>query len=151
MVALHTTAGCKVEDNSNYSGELVTKDCDINSPTQPGNQGCLFRAPSSMSYGNAFNSIGGGIYAAEWTTDSISVWFFPRYRIPSNINGEHPDPSSWARPIAHFTGCEFDKFFQEQRIVRVSKQSAVLSKSFFSPELTESYFLSADHQYRLLW
>ncbi|PGH06871.1 endo-1,3(4)-beta-glucanase [Blastomyces parvus] len=117
VVALHTTAGCKVEDNNKYSGQLVTKDCDVYSPNQPSNQGCLFRAPSATSYGNAFNSIGGGVYATEWTSDSISVWFFPRYQIPSDINSENPDPSKWARPIAHFTGCEFDKFFQEQRII----------------------------------
>ncbi|EEQ86361.1 hypothetical protein RJZ56_006804 [Blastomyces dermatitidis] len=117
VVALHTTAGCKVEDNNKYSGILVTKDCDVYSPNQPSNQGCLFRAPSATSYGTAFNSIGGGVYATEWTSDSISVWFFPRYQIPSNINDENPDPSTWPRPIAHFTGCEFDKFFQEQRII----------------------------------
>ncbi|PGH31007.1 endo-1,3(4)-beta-glucanase [[Emmonsia] crescens] len=117
VVALHTTAGCKVTNNSKYSGQLITKDCDVFSPTQPGNQGCLFRAPSSTSYGTAFNNAGGGVYATEWTSDSISVWFFPRYQIPSDINSEHPDPSAWARPIAHFTGCEFDKFFQKQRII----------------------------------
>ncbi|OJD11364.1 hypothetical protein AJ78_07856 [Emergomyces pasteurianus Ep9510] len=117
VVALHTTAGCKIVDNKQYSGELVTKDCDVRSPTQPGNQGCLFRAPTSSSYGPAFNDVGGGVYATEWTSNSISVWYFPRYQIPSDINSEHPDPSKWARPIAHFTGCEFDKFFQEQRII----------------------------------
>ncbi|KKZ60180.1 endo-1,3(4)-beta-glucanase [[Emmonsia] crescens] len=117
VVALHTTAGCKVTANNKYSGQLVTKDCDVFSPTQPGNQGCLFRAPSSTSYGTAFNNAGGGVYATEWTSDSISVWFFPRYQIPSDITSEHPNPSAWPRPIAHFTGCEFDRFFQKQRII----------------------------------
>ncbi|EEH42999.2 uncharacterized protein PADG_07819 [Paracoccidioides brasiliensis Pb18] len=117
VVALHSTKGCQIENNGKFTGSLVTTDCDVYSPNQPSNQGCLFQDTSSKGWGPDFNSIGGGVYAMEWKSDAVSVWFFPRSYIPANINGVNPDPSVWGKPVAHFTGCDFDKFFKEQRII----------------------------------
>lgn len=39
------------------------------------------------------------MYATEWTSDYIRVWFFPRSAIPNNIkNGGQPDPSKLIPP-----------------------------------------------------
>ncbi|PGH16028.1 hypothetical protein AJ79_02008 [Helicocarpus griseus UAMH5409] len=116
-MALHTSAGCTVENNGLSSGKLVTTDCDVFSPNQPTNQGCLAEAPSSFSYGPEFNAIGGGVYATEWTSEAISIWFFPRFKIPSDIKDGNPNPSSWGKPAAHFTGCDLDKYYKEQKII----------------------------------
>ncbi|KAK2790353.1 hypothetical protein FQN52_005621 [Onygenales sp. PD_12] len=118
-MALHSVDGCKVKKNAQSTGKMVTTNCDVFAPEQPGNQGCLVEAPTANSYGPEFNAIKGGVYAAEWTNDAITMWFFPRSQIPADISSQSAslDPSSWPKPVAHFTGdCDFDKFFQEQII-----------------------------------
>lgn len=78
-------------------------------------------APSSdsFSYGDSFNSIGGGVYALEWTDEAIKIWHFPRTAIPSDITAKQPDPSSWGEPEALFGGssCDVDDFFNDMSIV----------------------------------
>ena len=84
-----------------------------------GNQGCGVSHHSSDSYGVGFNRGGGGVYAMEWTSDHIAVWFWPRSAIPENVLGFDPNPSTWGEPVAWFRGpCDIDANFQQHRIVR---------------------------------
>lgn len=115
-MTLHSSSGCKVQNSG--SGTLVTSDCDVNAPNQATNAGCQVAASSSAaSYGTGFNSAGGGVYATEWTSNGISIYFFPHNNIPSDITSGNPNPSSWGTPAASFGGCDFDSYFKEQQLV----------------------------------
>lgn len=75
-------------------------------------------ADTTNSYGDVFNKIGGGVYATEWTSDYIRVWFFPHSSIPHDITAGEPDTTSWSLPMASLAGdCDIDNHFQSQQIV----------------------------------
>lgn len=126
-LALHTTKGCKINKTGAFTGLVQSTDCDVYSPTQPNNQGCLFDSRQANSYGTNFNTKNGGVYAIEWTSAHISVWFFPRASIPANVRSKNPDPTKWGRPVARFSGgCQIDKYVQRQKLVRRSNPSPAL-------------------------
>ncbi|GAB1204121.1 hypothetical protein APSETT445_002770 [Aspergillus pseudonomiae] len=115
--ALHTSDSCTI-NNSGFSGSLLTSNCYINAPGQASNAGCGIKDNSAQSYGNGFNSAGGGVYATEWTGEAISVWFFPRSSIPGDIGSGHPNPSGWGTPSARFAGaCNIDSHFKDLQII----------------------------------
>ncbi|MCJ1249044.1 hypothetical protein MMC30_006266 [Trapelia coarctata] len=117
-MTLHTTASCSVtSDVSLFSGSLTTGNCDVNAQGQFANQGCGFSASTSASYGTGFNSNGGGVYAMEWTSTGISIWFWPRGTAPGDVSGSAPDPTGWGKPQSHFAGCDFDQHFSNNQIV----------------------------------
>ncbi|KAF1920556.1 concanavalin A-like lectin/glucanase domain-containing protein [Ampelomyces quisqualis] len=124
--------------STSFTGFLNTDNCDVAAPNQPKNVGCSIHAPDSLpptsgssssssstlppaSYGTRFNAAQGGIYALEWTAQSISVFFFPHgsplYRLAANTSS--PDPSAWGAPLAHFSGaaCDFEQRFADMRII----------------------------------
>lgn len=77
QVALHTVTGCyasSTETSTAANGLLASTNCDhsVNA-----NQGCTFTDTRNVSYGAALAENGGGIFAAELSSDAISVWFFP--------------------------------------------------------------------------
>ena len=49
-----------------------------------------------------------------WDNTGVSVWFFSRQNIPSDITAQVPVPSSWGTPSAFFpaSGCNPFQFFQ---------------------------------------
>ena len=118
-MTLHTAPGCEIgSDITQFSGELSTGNCDINASGQGKNVGCSIEHPSTQSYGAGLNANGGGVYATQWTSDAISVWFFPRGSIPTDVLGDSPNPSGWGKPSAKFTGgCNIDKMFNQQQII----------------------------------
>ncbi|OAL28501.1 hypothetical protein AYO20_09449 [Fonsecaea nubica] len=117
-MAMHTDAGCTITNTGAFSGTLETDDCDTAAPDQPSNAGCSMRSQDTNSYGNGFNSNGGGVYATEWTSEAISIWFFPRNAIPSDITSGNPDPSGWGLPQGQFTGgCDIDDKVKNQQLV----------------------------------
>ncbi|KAL2002626.1 hypothetical protein VTN02DRAFT_6388 [Thermoascus thermophilus] len=116
-MTLHTSDGCTV-NNSGFTGTLSTSNCYVDAPGQSNNAGCGIQSTSSQSYGNGFNSIGGGVYATEWTSEAISIWFFPRGSIPGDISAGNPDPAGWGTPTAKFQGnCDIDSHFGPQQII----------------------------------
>jgi hypothetical protein len=70
-------------------------------------------------YGKGFNQVGGGVYAMEWTSQSISIWHFRRASIPSDISSGQPNPGSWGQPVAKFisSGCNIDSHFNNHNII----------------------------------
>ncbi|KIW68755.1 hypothetical protein PV04_04677 [Phialophora macrospora] len=117
-MALHTNAGCSITSTGAFSGSLETDDCDVNAPGQATNAGCAIKSQDTSSYGSGFNANGGGVYATEWTSDAISIWFFPRDGIPSDISSGSPDPSNWGLPHGQFTGnCDVDEHVKDQKLV----------------------------------
>lgn len=113
-ITLHTSAGFSVSNDGSDSGtQLLGSDCE-------GNNGCSQTTSNNQNYGDGFNAINGGVYATEWTSDHISVWFFPRTGIPSDISSENPNPSGWGTPLATFNpadGSSIDDHFQNQQLV----------------------------------
>ncbi|RYO43104.1 hypothetical protein AA0111_g71 [Alternaria arborescens] len=126
-----------------FTGLMSTDDCDVAAPGQLKNVGCSIHAPEIMSgiqtggggntdtggavplpsYGTEFNKAQGGVYAMEWSTIGISVWFFPResHGFTENFssNTTLPDPSRWGTPIAYFSGsgCDFSERFRDLKII----------------------------------
>ncbi|KAJ9602158.1 hypothetical protein H2200_013278 [Cladophialophora chaetospira] len=117
-MTLHTNAGCSITSTGAFSGSLSTANCDVNAANQPANAGCSIASQDNSNYGNGFNANGGGVYATEWTSEAISIWFFPRGSIPSDISSGNPDPSNWGLPQGQFTGgCDIDEHVKDQQLV----------------------------------
>ncbi|EEP79029.1 conserved hypothetical protein [Uncinocarpus reesii 1704] len=118
-MTLHTGPGCTVTRSAKSTGRMRTTNCDIAAPGQGANEGCQVKSHDPFGFGSGLNGLGGGVYATEWTTDAIKIWFFSRTtQIPSDIEQQQPDPSSWGPPTAHFTGnCSFTRSFKDLRIV----------------------------------
>ncbi|ODN84099.1 hypothetical protein L202_00113 [Cryptococcus amylolentus CBS 6039] len=120
QVSLHTGVGCTMPNNiqDNMTATLTTGDYDSYdcSATDTSNQGCGARDETSdNSYGASFNSNKGGVYAMRWSKAGIAVWFFQRGSIPSDIDSNTPDPSSWGTPVANFVSdsCNPYQFFYD--------------------------------------
>lgn len=99
--------------HSGPSCSMIGKSCD-------GGNGCSTQVGGPTSYGDGFNNNGGGIYAMEWTSDYINVYFFPHSNAPADILGTGPDPTTWGNPTASFVGgstCDIDANFQNNNIV----------------------------------
>ncbi|KAI5255311.1 concanavalin A-like lectin/glucanase [Aureobasidium subglaciale] len=111
-VSGHTMPGCSISGTS-QSGRIQGSDCS----SAGDGAGCAFLSPSSSTAGSGFNKIGGGVYAMEWTSQHINVWFFPRNNIPSSIRNGKPDVSKFGQPMANFRGCDLDKYFYNHAIV----------------------------------
>jgi len=110
QATLHTTQGCTmpIEHQNIFTGDWVTgtngqpaSDCFIDAPNQWPNQGCGVLGPEA-SYGAPSNTAKGGVYAMEWTSSYIQMFFFPRNRIPADLNSNSPTPSNWGLPFAKF-------------------------------------------------
>lgn len=115
--AMHTSPGCSIV-NDGFSGSMNTPNCDVYAPGQGHNEGCSISTLDTQSYGTGLNNVGGGVYATEWTSEAITIWFFPRSQIPADIKTGNPHPSTWGVPQARFGGaCDIDKFFHDQKIV----------------------------------
>ena len=113
-VTLHTSSGCTMQS----TGAVTSSALDCNAGN--GDTGCGTNTTDSTNYGSGFNTVGGGVYAMEWTSLAIQVYFFARASgIPSDITSGAPNPSNWAKPIAAFSGsgCNIDQHFQNHNIV----------------------------------
>ncbi|KAI4235990.1 MAG: hypothetical protein LQ349_002824 [Xanthoria aureola] len=105
QITMHTGPGCTLAGSS----------CE-------GGLGCSTKPERSNSYGTALNTAGGGVYAMEWTSAAINIWFFPRTGIPGDISSANPNPNpaAWGPATASFLGgdnCNIDRHFQSNNIV----------------------------------
>lgn len=112
QATIHTNPGCSLSSTSSntlgISGTLVSStDC---SAANTGNQGCGIRASSNISYGPGFNADGGGVYAMQWDSSGIAVFFFPRNAIPSDITAGAPQPSNWGLAMARWPASSCNPF-----------------------------------------
>lgn len=134
-MALHTGPGCSVSGSSGgsagntspntgsaqaiFSGTIKTPDCNVAAAGQPTNAGCAITTSDASTYGSGLNNVNGGVYATEWNSNVIRIWFFPRGQIPSDIDSGSPNPSSWGAPLSSFGSgsCNIDSAFKNQQIV----------------------------------
>lgn len=119
QMTLHTDAGVVVSNGTDFSGELVTSNCNIAAPDQDTNAGCGVADNSNLTFGSGFNAANGGVYATEWTSEFIKIWFFPRGSIPSDVAAGTPTPSdAWGVPASLFQGnFSMDSHFQNLQII----------------------------------
>ena len=118
-MTLHTNEGVVVSNGTDFSGNLFTANCDINAPDQAANAGCSIGDISNLTFGADFNTAGGGVYATEWTSESIKIWFFPRGSFPDDITSSTPDPdANWGTPNSIFQGSfDMDDHFNNLSII----------------------------------
>ncbi|EPQ61123.1 hypothetical protein GLOTRDRAFT_113571 [Gloeophyllum trabeum ATCC 11539] len=137
QATIHTNPGCSIPSlttvpantpatnatsqgpSLDITGTLVaTTNC---AAAETNNAGCGIRSNDATSYGSGFNKVNGGVYAMHWTTESISVYFFPRSSIPSDIAAGNPDPTSsaWGTPMALWpaTSCNMTTFFYDHTAI----------------------------------
>lgn len=96
QITLHTAPGCNMNVAGSRAGTtLLTPDCNSNS----GNNGCGVTTSVANSYGNGFNNIGGGVYAMQWESSGLYIWFFPRNAIPADITNNAPVTGNWGLPV----------------------------------------------------
>ncbi|EJD00485.1 uncharacterized protein FOMMEDRAFT_159189 [Fomitiporia mediterranea MF3/22] len=118
-ISLHTLNGCKHPDASASggieTGNLISTDC-FNQTNF--NQGCIVDVPGP-SYGAAFAQSGGGIYALNWNSSGIFIWFFQRGSIPSDLPTDSPNPDGWGLPTAAYpvSNCDFNTFIKPQKLI----------------------------------
>ncbi|KAI8983367.1 concanavalin A-like lectin/glucanase domain-containing protein [Trametes punicea] len=121
QATIHTSHGCTIPSSSsaalNISGNVVGgTNC---AAAETGNAGCGMTATQSNTYGVGFNNNGGGVYAMQWVDSGISVWFFSRNSIPSDITSGAPQPSGWGMPMANWpaTDCNPSTFFSDHSAI----------------------------------
>jgi hypothetical protein len=124
-MTLHTGGACTFDPPANKEFGVSNNDnydCSLESGV-----GCSVIGPVG-SYGSSLNAKGGGVYAMEWTSSFIKIYFFPRNAIPADITAGTPDPSSWGLPAANFDSqygnCNIDANFPPQTIV--SREPTIL-------------------------
>ncbi|KAH8820411.1 concanavalin A-like lectin/glucanase domain-containing protein [Xylogone sp. PMI_703] len=117
-MTLHTSAGCTITGTGAQSSSTLS---NTNCNAGNGNDGCGFSSADTRSYGSGFNALGGGIYAMDWTSSAINVYFFPRTSITPDITSGTPAPETWGTPVASFSGsgdgCDIDTHFANHNIV----------------------------------
>lgn len=118
-MTLHTGPTCTMTQGETVDGTTLTNEnCNDGS----GGLGCPQTTNSTNNFGKGLNANGGGVYAMEWNSDAISVWFFPRNStIQNRISSSNAtlDSSSFGTPLASFVGgsnCNIDNNFQEHWI-----------------------------------
>jgi len=119
QATLHTSSGCTMNGVSrSQSGKGLSDDCVA---ADNGNSGCGVQDTRTSSYGNGFNNGGGGVYACEWTTSAIKIWFFPRNQIPGDISGGNsPNPGGWGTPVGMWplgNNCNYNHFRDMQIVI----------------------------------
>ncbi|KAI0028272.1 concanavalin A-like lectin/glucanase domain-containing protein, partial [Vararia minispora EC-137] len=120
QATIHTSSGCTISSSglsSLLTGSLIGQtNCDA---TATNNQGCGIRDSRTNSFGAGFNNIGGGVYSMLWDSNGVSVWFFPRSSIPSDITAGAPIPSSWGTPMAFWSAnsCNPSTFFSDHSAI----------------------------------
>lgn len=77
-MTLHTNSGPKITKATKqdiFTGQVLTQDCDVDAPNQSKNAGCAIADDSGLTFGSDFNANGGGVYATEWTSQAIKIWY----------------------------------------------------------------------------
>jgi hypothetical protein len=117
-MTLHTGGNCSFDSPTNLQTGISNEgntNCNLKNPI-----GCSVQ-DTAKSYGTPFNQNGGGVFATQWTSNFIKIYFFPRNAIPADITSGNPDPSKWGLPAANFDtaygNCNIDSQFPEQTIV----------------------------------
>lgn len=124
-ITLHTEEGCTMTKGSQLASTklLDSSDCGAGN----GNTGCPQKTEETTNFGKGLNVGGGGVYAMEWTSQAISIWYFPRNSSVANTlaasntsSAGGVDTANFGTPQAQFSGgsgCNIDSYFKNHNIV----------------------------------
>ncbi|KAJ7636967.1 glycoside hydrolase family 16 protein [Roridomyces roridus] len=121
IYSVHTGSGCSFQQ-SDISAltkvqllEATGLSCDANS--DPG--ACGFSDTSSTTFGPGFNKAGGGVFALQYDTSGIQMWFFAPDSVPSDITSLAPNPSTWGSPrmAVPKSTCNPSTFFKDLMLI----------------------------------
>ena len=118
-MSLHTKDSLIISNDTQYMKGMLEED---NCAVDENNIGCtVLDAQDSASSGSKFNDGNGGIFAAEFSSKGIQIWFFPRNsEIPADIKAGTPTPSdAWGKPSEMFMGekVDWDRLFNNLKVV----------------------------------
>ncbi|VDB91565.1 unnamed protein product [Peniophora sp. CBMAI 1063] len=122
QATLHTGPGCTIPTSGDFSGSVITTDCDSSNDVN-NNIGCAIKFSAPNSYGHDFNLNQGGFFASERSTTEVKVWFWARNanNIPSDVlQGSNTiDTDNWGKPQAFFpdTQCDIGSHFSNNNII----------------------------------
>lgn len=143
---LHSGPGCEMPpvDPEKMLGEFPESlDCHY----VLGAKGCTTLMQKN-SLGRQFNEAGGGVFALLWNDQGMSVWFWPRSNLPSDIaQGLPPDPSQWGIPGSFFPfgeNCSPDHFGDQSMILNTTlcgdwAGMGYVSKKGWGPDVCNAY------------
>ncbi|KAI9724203.1 MAG: hypothetical protein M1828_003948 [Chrysothrix sp. TS-e1954] len=115
LMSAHTGPDCTIAGTAEF-GTLVTNNCTSGAGTS--GAGCGVQANLPSSYGAGFNTKGGGVFAMEWTSAAIKVWFWAKGDIPAAVLAASPDTSKFGQASANFAGsCDIDAHFADHNII----------------------------------
>lgn len=102
-----------IEGGSSSDGNCI--------PDDDGVGGCAISDARPGAFGTQFNDNGGGVYATQWDSDGVRIWWWsPPSTMPQDATtgplGSSPSPSTWGTPSARFHGCDWDRFLGAQHI-----------------------------------
>jgi hypothetical protein len=98
--SFHVGGTCS-QSGEKQSGSIVTSNCNYDASGQSYNAGCGGWATSSETYGDGMNNVGGGVYAMDWRTSGIRIWYFNPNSIPSDIKKGAPTTANWGTVASH--------------------------------------------------
>jgi hypothetical protein len=86
----------------------------------------------NISYGSNFNEGFGGVFATQWDSDGVNIWFWAMADIPGNLWGPTADPNTWGKPVASLTGSSVDGLLLNGKIVFDTNFCGTLVESFWT-------------------
>jgi hypothetical protein len=96
--ALHAGSPSNINNNNDaYTGRITATDCDTRvDSANPNFVGCKFENDDRATWDN-YN---GGVWASQWTSDRIKIWFWPYGSVPADVAAGTPSPGSpgWGTP-----------------------------------------------------
>ncbi|THH29250.1 hypothetical protein EUX98_g4946 [Antrodiella citrinella] len=117
QMALHTTTGCLHPAPPDQKGKNLNLDCGTGT-------GCTVGETAPNSYGPGFAAAGGGVWATQFDTSGIFIWYWSRPDVPSNLqpgtNTSTMDITTWGPPTASYpsgASCNITEFFTAQQLV----------------------------------
>lgn len=99
--AFHTGGTCS-QYGQTQTGTIDTTDCNV---WNDGNSGCGGWATSTETYGDGMINAGGGVYAMDWRTAGIRIWYFSQDSIPQDILNGNPTTSGWGEVTFVISSC----------------------------------------------
>ncbi|KAJ7154734.1 glycoside hydrolase family 16 protein [Mycena filopes] len=121
IYSIHTGSGCSIPSSSVSSMTQVkivsTEGDDCDATVNPA--ACGFSDKSAATFGPGFNAAGGGVYALQFDTSGIKMWFFQAGKVPSDISSKDPNPANWGSPrmAVPTSSCSPTTYFQDLMMV----------------------------------
>ncbi|KAJ3475280.1 hypothetical protein NLI96_g11942 [Meripilus lineatus] len=116
QMALHSYAGCTAASGTTQTGRAGNLNCNSTDGA-----GCTVTETSPNSFGAGFASAGGGVWATQFDSSGVFIWFWERSKVPASLSSATTsvDISTWGAPSAAYpaSSCNVGNFFGPQQLV----------------------------------